>query len=150
MAKFLIQTQKIFTEFEAKIVPRSHGIWHNYRIEDGPGPGMEAGTMSFVFEQVVPIATWIRMSEKAEREGLKAFRINDDRRSWVVTSYSHDGVAYEVTILDGDLLCSCRGSSFHPYCKHRALVLQELGVLDDEDADGPLVPDHVKTALSAA
>ncbi len=106
--------------------------------------------MSFTLEQVVPIATWLRMSEKAEREGLRAFRINDDVRSWVVTSHSQDGVAYEVTILDGDLLCSCRGSSFHPYCKHRALVLQELGLLDDDSVDEPLVPDHVMAAICAA
>ena len=112
--------------------------------------GMEILKMSFVFEQVVPTATWVRMSEKAEREGLRAFRINDDRRSWVVTSHSNDGVAYEVTILDGDLICSCRGSSFHPYCKHRALVLQELGLLDDLSCDEPLVPDHVSAALTAA
>lgn len=111
---------------------------------------METLDMSFALEQVVPAATWIRMLEKAEHEGLRAFRINDDVRSWVVTSHSHDGVAYEVTILDGDLLCSCRGSSFHPYCKHRALVLQELGLLDNEASDEALVPDHVKIALSAA
>ncbi len=106
--------------------------------------------MSVTFEQDVPVATWVRMSEKAEREGLKAFRINDDVRSWVVTSHSQDGVAYEVTILDGDLLCSCRGSSFHPYCKHRALVLDELGVLDEASDDQPIVPDHVNQALAAA
>jgi hypothetical protein len=106
--------------------------------------------MSFAFEQVVPIATWIRMSKKAEREGLQAFRINDDRRAWVVTSHSQDRVAYEVTILDGDLICSCRGSSFHPYCKHRALVLQELGILKDMSTDEPLIPDHVNAALTAA
>ena len=111
---------------------------------------METLHMSITLEQVVPIATWIRMSEKAEREGLKAFRINDDVRSWVVTSHSLDGVAYEVTILDGDLLCSCRGSSFHPYCKHRALVLDELGVLDEVNDGDPIVPDHVNAALAAA
>lgn len=106
--------------------------------------------MSFILEQVVPISTWLRMSEKAEREGLRAFRINDNIRSWVVTSHSQDGVAYEVTILDGDLLCSCRGSSFHPYCKHRALVLHELGLLDAATDDSLLVPDHVKEALAVA
>lgn len=111
---------------------------------------METGDMSFAIEQIVSVDTWVRMSEKAEREGLRAFRINDNRRSWVVTSHSQDGVAYEVTILDGDLLCSCRGSSFHPYCKHRALVLQELGLLDDVSSDEPLVPNHVKAALAAA
>ncbi len=106
--------------------------------------------MSFILEQVVPISTWLRMSEKAEREGLCAFRINNDKRSWVVTSHSQDSVAYEVTILDGDLICSCRGSSFHPYCKHRALVLHELGVFDQVSRDSPVVPDHVRTALTAA
>jgi hypothetical protein len=106
--------------------------------------------MSFTHEQVVPISTWLRMSEKAEREGLRAFRINDNTRAWVVTSHSHDRVAYEVTILDGDLLCSCRGSSFHPYCKHRALVLRELGVLDEISDEAPVVPDHVNAALAVA
>ena len=103
--------------------------------------------MMRIFEQLVPISTWVRMSEKAEREGLHAFRLNDDRRSWVVTSHSQDGVAYEVTILDGDLLCSCRGSAFHPYCKHRALVLRELGVLERDSAPDPLVPNRVRAAV---
>lgn len=106
--------------------------------------------MSLSLEQVVPISTWLRMSEKAEREGLRAYRINDDQRSWVVTSHSQDGVAYEVTILDGDLICSCRASSFHPYCKHRALVLRVLGALSDVLDAAPVVPDHVQTALTAA
>jgi hypothetical protein len=100
-----------------------------------------------IFEQMVPTSTWMRMSAKAEKEGLNAFRINDDRRSWVVTSHSENGVAYEVTILDGDLLCSCRGSAFHPYCKHRALVLRELGVLTPETTHGPLVPNGVLAAV---
>jgi hypothetical protein len=105
------------------------------------------GAMMRLFEQFVPTSTWVRMSEKAEREGLHAFRINDDRRSWAVTSHSQDGVAYEVTILDGDLLCSCRGSAFHPYCKHRALVLRELGVLERESLHSPLVPNGVLAAV---
>jgi hypothetical protein len=103
--------------------------------------------MMRLFEQLVPTATWLRMAEKAAREGLRAFRINDDRRAWAVTSHSQDGVAYEVTILDGDLLCSCRGSAFHPYCKHRALVLRELGVLTPDVTHGPLVPNRVRAAV---
>jgi hypothetical protein len=39
---------------------------------------------------------------------------------------------------------------FHPYCKHRALVLEELGVLGDTDTQAPLVPDRVIVALRAA
>ena len=103
--------------------------------------------MMRLFEQFVPTSTWVRMSEKADKEGLHAFRLNDDRRSWVVTSHSQNGVAYEVTILDGDLLCSCRGSAFHPYCKHRALVLRELGVLVGDSVSGPLVPNGVRAAV---
>jgi hypothetical protein len=34
-----------------------------------------------------------------------------------------------VTVLDGDLLCTCRASEFFPYCKHRALVLDALNAL---------------------
>lgn len=97
-------------------------------------------------EMVVPAATWSRMAAKALREGLRAYRLNGDRRSWAVTSHSEDGNAYEVTILDGDLICSCRGSMFHPYCKHRALVLHELGVIETDD-DGPVVPDRVRGRL---
>ncbi len=105
--------------------------------------------MAATLEMAVPTATWRRMAEKAAREALRAYRLNGDSRSWAVTSRSAEGVAYEVTILDGDLLCSCRASAFHPYCKHRALVLQELGLLDGDD-DHPVVPERVIDALRAA
>lgn len=82
-------------------------------------------------ESVVGVETWRRLAEKARRQGLRAFRLNDDARSWAVTSHSQPGTAYEVTILDGDLLCSCPGSAYYPYCKHRALVLAELGLLGE-------------------
>ena len=105
-----------------------------------------------IIEMHVPNATWRRMAAKAAREGLRAYRLNGDNRSWAVTSHSDDATAYEVTILDGDLLCSCRGSAFHPYCKHRALVLDSLGLLaDDGRPDAfPLVPDRVIAALESA
>lgn len=77
----------------------------------------------------VSIETWRRLASKALAQRLRAYRLNDDARSWAVTSHSRPGVAYEVTILDGDLLCSCPGSAYYPYCKHRALVLYELGLL---------------------
>lgn len=79
---------------------------------------------------VTPLATWQRMSAKAAKEGLRAYRLNGDPRYWAVTSQSDSRVAYEVTMLDGDLICSCRASEFLPYCKHRALVLKELGALE--------------------
>jgi len=79
---------------------------------------------------VTPLATWLRMSAKADKEGLRAYKLNGDPRYWAVSSKSHPDIAYEVTVLDGDLICSCRASEFHPYCKHRALVLQELGALE--------------------
>lgn len=108
-----------------------------------------------MLETIVPVATWRRLADKAAREGLRAYRLNGDRRSWAVTSASQSDTAYEVTILDGDLLCSCRGSAFRPYCKHRALVLEALGVLPDADSRvqgdrRPLVPDRVIEALYAA
>jgi hypothetical protein len=78
---------------------------------------------------VTPLATWLRMKQKALKEGLRAYRLNGDPRYWAVTSQSRPDIAYEVTMLDGDLLCSCRASEFLPYCKHRALVLDELGAL---------------------
>lgn len=111
--------------------------------------------MTLTTEMYVPWATWRRLAEKAAREGLRAYRLNGDRRAWAVTSHSQTDTAYEVTILDGDLLCSCRGSAFRPYCKHRALVLAELGLLDEAgsgvDAEGrPVVPDRVIEALYAA
>jgi hypothetical protein len=59
--------------------------------------------------------------------------LNGDYRYWAVSSQSDPSVAYEVTMLDGDLLCSCRASEFLPYCKHRALVLDALGALDMPD-----------------
>lgn len=83
----------------------------------------------------VPHSTWRRMADKASREKLRAYRLNGDHRAWAVTSHSDRRSAYEVTILDGDLLCSCPGSAYYPYCKHRALVLRELGILDPEGAD---------------
>lgn len=98
-------------------------------------------------QSAISTETWRRMAEKAAREGLLAYRLNGDKRSWAVTSYSLDEVAYEVTILDGDLLCSCRGSMFHPYCKHRALVLTQLQLLVDEADDRPVVPERVVEAL---
>ena len=82
-------------------------------------------------ESVVGVETWRRLAEKARRQGLRAFRLNDDARTWAVTSHSQPGTAYEVTILDGDLLCSCPGSAYYPYCKHRALVLAELGLIGE-------------------
>ncbi len=88
-------------------------------------------------ESVVPLETWRRLAEKARRQGLRAFRLNADARTWAVTSHSQPGAAYEVTILDGDLLCSCPGSAYYPYCKHRALVLAELGLLGDLAEDRP-------------
>ena len=88
-------------------------------------------------ESVVPVETWRRLAQKARQQGLRAFRLNDDARTWAVTSHSQPGAAYEVTILDGDLLCSCPGSAYYPYCKHRALVLAELGLLGDLAEDRP-------------
>lgn len=108
--------------------------------------------MVATLEMTVPQSTWQRMARKASQEGLTAYRLNGNERSWAVTSHSRDRNAYEVTILDGDLLCSCVGSMYHPYCKHRALVLEELGLLaGDEPADlRPLVPDRVIDALRSA
>jgi hypothetical protein len=80
---------------------------------------------------VTPLDTWRRMARKADKEALRAYRLNGDPRYWVVSSSSDPRTAYEVTAHDGDLLCSCRASEFLPYCKHRALVLRELGALDD-------------------
>jgi hypothetical protein len=81
---------------------------------------------------VTPLATWARMAAKADKEGLRAYRLNGDPRYWVVSSHSDPKVAYEVTAHDGDLLCSCRASEFRPYCKHRALVMRELGALRED------------------
>jgi len=78
---------------------------------------------------VTPLETWVRMADKAEKEGLRAYRLNGDPRYWAVSSKTAPDIAYEVTVLDGDLLCTCRASEFFPYCKHRALVLHELGRL---------------------
>ncbi len=78
---------------------------------------------------VTPLETWLRMAQKADKEQLRAYRINGDPRYWVVSSKSDPKMAYEVTVQDGDVLCSCRGSEFRAYCKHRALVLRELGAL---------------------
>lgn len=80
---------------------------------------------------------WLRMAAKAQRERLRAYRLNDDPRHWVVTSARHPDVAYEVTLLDGALFCSCPASSYFPYCKHRALVLQHLGWLTVEASASP-------------
>lgn len=82
---------------------------------------------------VTPLETWRRMADKAGKESLRAYRLNGDPRYWVVSSSSNPTVAYEVTAHDSDLLCSCRASEFLPYCKHRALVMRELGALDDRD-----------------
>lgn len=74
---------------------------------------------------------WQRMVERARRAGLRAYRLNGDPRHWAVTSASDPEVAYEVTILDDVLLCSCAAAAFRPYCKQRALVLATLGLLDE-------------------
>ncbi len=79
---------------------------------------------------VTPLETWRRMAAKAEKECLRAYRLNGDPRYWVVSSSTDPRTAYEVTAHDGDLICSCRASEFLPYCKHRALVLRELGALE--------------------
>jgi len=77
-------------------------------------------------------STWLRMADKAEREQLRAYRLNGDPRFWAVSSASDPSSAYEVTMLGDQMLCSCRASEFLPYCKHRAAVLRELGALGDE------------------
>jgi len=82
---------------------------------------------------VTPLDTWRRMAAKAVKEHLRAYRLNGDPRYWVVSSSSEPNTAYEVTVYDSDLLCSCRASEFLPYCKHRALVLDELGALDTSE-----------------
>jgi hypothetical protein len=38
---------------------------------------------------------------------------------------------------------------FHPYCKHRALVLANLQLLTDETDDRPVVPERVVQALAS-
>jgi hypothetical protein len=82
---------------------------------------------------VTPLDTWRRMAAKASKEQLRAYQLNGDPRYWVVSSSSNPTVAYEVTAHDDDLLCSCRASEFLPYCKHRALVMSQLGALDTWD-----------------
>ncbi len=79
---------------------------------------------------VTPLETWRRMAAKASKEDLRAYRLNGDPRYWVVSSRSEPRTAYEVTVHDDDLICSCRASEFLPYCNHRAHVMRELGVLD--------------------
>lgn len=89
---------------------------------------------------LIPLEVWYRLAKKARKEGIRAYRLNDDPRYWAVTSGTRPGVAYEVTVLDGDLLCSCPGSAYYPYCKHRALVLTELGILPAVPACAPSYP----------
>lgn len=72
------------------------------------------------------------MADKAQHEGLHAYRLNGDPRFWAVSSASDPSSAYEVTVLADQMLCSCRASEFLPYCKHRATVLKELGALADD------------------
>ena len=82
---------------------------------------------------VTPLDTWRRMAAKALKQRLRAYRLNGDPRYWVVSSSSEPSTVYEVTVYDSDLLCSCRASEFLPYCKHRALVLEELGALETSE-----------------
>lgn len=82
-------------------------------------------------ERTTPLSTWHRMAEKARLEHLRAYRLNGDPRYWAVSSATDRGSAYEVTVLADQMLCSCRASEFLPYCKHRAVVLWELGALDE-------------------
>lgn len=83
---------------------------------------------------VTPLATWRRMAGKAAKERLRAYRLNGDPRYWAVSSATSPEIAYEVTVLDDDLLCTCRASEFFSYCKHRALVLNELDALTSDEA----------------
>lgn len=96
---------------------------------------------------VASIETWRRMAQKAHKERLRAYRVNGDPRFWVVSSKSEAQTVYEVSALDDTLHCSCRGSEFYPYCKHRALVLDTLGALDA--ADGSAGADHAPVAIAA-
>lgn len=79
--------------------------------------------------QEIAIDTWLRMAERARQAGLRAYRLSGDPRHWAVTSATDPGVAYEVTVLDDALVCSCPAAAYFPYCKHRALVLAELGLI---------------------
>ncbi len=79
-------------------------------------------------------------------EHLQAWRVNGDPRFWVVSSKSESQTVYEVNAMDDTLHCSCRGSEFYPYCKHRALVLESLGAL----ADDPDMGTHHAPLAAAA
>jgi hypothetical protein len=113
-----------------KRLPERHKCGMIWAVADGANRQDWRDKMTVTeMRTVTPLATWLRMKQKALKEGLRAYRLNGDPRFWAVTSQSRPDIAYEVTMLDGDLLCSCRASEFLPYCKHRALVLEELGAL---------------------
>lgn len=95
---------------------------------------------------VASMETWRRMARKAHMEHLQAWRVNGDPRFWVVSSKSESQTVYEVNAMDDTLHCSCRGSEFYPYCKHRALVLESLGAL----ADDPDMGTHHAPLAAAA
>ena len=73
---------------------------------------------------------WAQALERARANGLVAFNVAGDPRSWFVTSASLPNAGYLVSVNAGHApTCLCRGAEYHDVCQHRALILAQLGLL---------------------
>lgn len=81
------------------------------------------------------INKWQEMLRKAYKEGLTMQQIQDDR---YLVSSSRGDKYYNVVITGKRAVCNCL--SQHAYCKHRALVLNSLGLLEAQNPNPALPP----------
>lgn len=75
-------------------------------------------------------ARWAQALERAQAEGLRSYCIGGDPRHHFVTSGTATGTGYLVNVVAGmPTSCLCPAGDFDPVCKHRALILDKLGML---------------------
>ena len=93
---------------------------------------------------------WAQALERARANGLVAFNVAGDPRSWFVTSASLPNAGYLVSVNAGHApTCLCRGAEFNDVCQHRALVLERLGLLPRPHPAVVEVPDAPSPELLA-
>ena len=86
---------------------------------------------------------WAQALERARAEGLVSYCIGGDPRHHFVTSGTATGTGYLVNIVAGlPTSCLCPAGEHDPVCKHRALILDKLGMLPAAPArPAATVPD---------
>lgn len=103
-------------------------------------------------QQTIRTATPTRWAQALDRAAdLAAYTLDGDARHWAVTSGSCAGVAYTVTVAPGQPpTCGCKAGEYDAVCRHRALVLDKLGMLPRVVEAAPVVALADRQARKAA